>query len=500
MKNARNTVTVTDPKDAILWFWFATAIRRYRNDAGHSTMLVHVSERIAVQESYRLPIGEYRDRVLRKLLDEDANTLDELRRVWDRETEAVPVPSGVGSILSFDAAVELLPSIIESSKVIVDNFRSKDRLHYGDEPQIAIAVGGNTLSRGLTLEGLVVSFFIRTARAYDTLLQMGRWFGFRPGYEDLPRIWMTEELRLNFRHLASVEAEMRLDIDGYQKVGLTPLDVAVKIRTHPALQITAKMGAAQPQYISFAGRRLQTRFFRSEDEDWLRNNRTAADRLIRAATQFGVVDRGNGRVLVRDVPARLVLDFFDSYQVHEDSPDLESALVAKYIRSQTSSGGGLDYWTIAIVESDAGEILLGDVQVSGVTRSKLNDGRPERADIKTLMSKQDRVLDLDVSTADAKALAEPQLMQLRNDDPVHRGRGLLVIYPIEPTSPPLTSGGDRVELNAADWVIGIGVVFPGQASPKTRLAATHVAVSLENVSLIEESEAYETDTEEPLDA
>ena len=487
-------------KDAIIWFWLATAIRRHRGDVGHSTMLMHVSERITVQEAYRQPLLEYRDQILTGVKGQDADILQQIRRVWDREAVAVPRPDAPLDVALFEQILNGLPPVIESVHVIVDNYRSKDRLNYGDEPQIAIAVGGNTLSRGLTLEGLVVSFFVRTARAYDTLLQMGRWFGYRPGYEDLPRIWMTEELRLNFRHLASVEAEMRADIEGYQRVGLTPMDLAVKIRTHPALQITAKMGAAQPQFISFAGRRLQTRFFKSEDPEWLGANRVAADKLIRSALKYGQEDVEASRRLVRDVPARIILDFFESYSVHEDSPDLDPALIRKYIETQTSSGGGLDYWTIAIMESDAGQVPLGGINVRGVTRSKLDDGRPGRADIKTLMSRRDRVLDLDVRATEAGTLTEPELMALRNSDALHKSRGLLVVYPIEPMSPPMDQSRDRVPLDAQDWVVGIGIVFPGEASAGTRLSATHLAVPLDDVALLDEAEAYETDTEEPFDA
>ena len=81
--------------------------------------------------------------------------------------------------------------------MITDNSRrASERLSFSDDtPRVIIAVGGNTLSRGLTLEGLAVSFFVRTASAYDTLLQMGRWFGYRNGYADLTRIWMTDEMR-----------------------------------------------------------------------------------------------------------------------------------------------------------------------------------------------------------------------------------------------------------------------------------------------------------------
>ncbi|NWO07330.1 MAG: hypothetical protein HLX50_17055 [Alteromonadaceae bacterium] len=82
--------------------------------------------------------------------------------------------------------------MFDELKVIVDNSRSEERLEYTDDvPATVIVIGANTLARGLTLEGLVCSYFVRNATAYDTLLQMGRCFGFRNGYEDLPRIWLT---------------------------------------------------------------------------------------------------------------------------------------------------------------------------------------------------------------------------------------------------------------------------------------------------------------------
>ena len=165
-----------DLKDALSWFWLATAIRRSRSDDGHSTMLFHVSERISVQESYREPLLEYRDRVLRGILAGDEESLTRLRAVWGREIDAVPPSAGVDEHLEFDDVVKRLPEVMDATKVIIDNFRSKDRLNYGEEPQIAIAVGGNTLSRGLTLEGLVVSFFVRTARARSTTCS-SRWAG-----------------------------------------------------------------------------------------------------------------------------------------------------------------------------------------------------------------------------------------------------------------------------------------------------------------------------------
>ena len=138
-----------------------------------------------------------------------------------------------------------------------------DRLIYTDEPATVIAVGGNTLSRGLTLEGLLSSFFLRSAQQYDSLLQMGRWFGYRPGYGDLPRIWTTEDLADDFRFLSTIEHELRSDIDRYRVEGVSPKELAVRIRLHPRMQVTAsnKMQFAVASEASFSGQRPQTTYF-----------------------------------------------------------------------------------------------------------------------------------------------------------------------------------------------------------------------------------------------
>src|SRR5450755_2807986 len=75
-----------------------------------------------------------------------------------------------------------------------------------------IAVGGFSLSRGLTLEGLMVSYFLRNSMMYDTLMQMGRWFGYRPGYEDLCRVWMPEEAEGWYAHIADSIEELREEL------------------------------------------------------------------------------------------------------------------------------------------------------------------------------------------------------------------------------------------------------------------------------------------------
>src|SRR5260370_26571409 len=132
-----------------------------------------------------------------------------------------------------------------------------------DRPARMIAVGGDVLSRGLTLEGLCVSYFYRRVTASDTLMQMGRWFGYRDGYQDLCRVWINAESADNYRFAVDSIEELRTDLRLMLRQKLTPEDFGLAVRKHPgALLITArnKMKSAQQvqRVIGLAGRRLET--------------------------------------------------------------------------------------------------------------------------------------------------------------------------------------------------------------------------------------------------
>ncbi len=92
--------------------------------------------------------------------------------LWQTETDRVPADLMAEKHVPVEDLIETLPAVIADTKVIMDHYRSTDRLDYESGPATVIAVGGNTLSRGLTLEGLVVSVFVRSSDVYDTLLQM----------------------------------------------------------------------------------------------------------------------------------------------------------------------------------------------------------------------------------------------------------------------------------------------------------------------------------------
>jgi hypothetical protein len=448
---------------AILYFWLATAARRVRGTGvPHSTMLVHTSVRVAVHESFHAPIEKLGQVAHAGVSKGDSSLLEELRQIWTEEISRVPAEQLGEQPVEFDELLGSLPAVIAESRVILDNSKSATRLDYSGVPVVAIAVGGNTLSRGLTLEGLVVSFFVRGASAYDTLLQMGRWFGYRRGYADLPRIWMTSELNGWFRHLAGVEAEIRLDIARYMEDDtVTPETFAVRVRTHPTLMITAaaKMRDAVIASSSFGGMRIQTRYFRADDDTWLEANEKAAKALISKLEPAGdprPADHFTGH-LWRDVSATDVIRFLDAYKVHDKAPNNSTRLIAKYVRERNESGFLLN-WNVGIVGSataGVGKFDFGqEVVVPKVIRAKLSPSLPAEADIKTLMSRRDAAIDLRVEQEGQlteAAIARAREQQLP-DTP------LLVLYPIDGLSN--TSRERRKPLAAVRDVIGLGLVFP----------------------------------------
>ncbi|MEU8631086.1 Z1 domain-containing protein [Amycolatopsis sp. NPDC048633] len=483
---------------AIRYFWLSTAARRVRQTGNpHSTMLVHTSVNTSVHNSFEQPLRKLRDESEASLRRGDPELLAELRDVWERETARVPAELFGEQKVSFEELAPLLPGVLHDCRIIMDNSGSKDRLDYEKGPVVAIAVGGNTLSRGLTLEGLTVSFFVRSVSAYDTLLQMGRWFGFRNGYADLPRIWMTDELRDWFRHIATVESEMRRDIDVYMIEDKTPMTFAVRLRTHPSLRVTAaaKMTNAVPSASAYGGQRVQTRYFRT-DHEWLTTNQDAARTLVGNAVLEGRPDTGrtDGNRLIRDVPHNLVTDFLREYRFHEKSQECDSKLLTDYIARRIAKSGALRGWNVALIGGSAGRgtpkmfSFADGFTVRMVTRSALDGDDPTFVDIKTLMSRRDAAIDLDVSSVKGE-LAEDLIKALRLEQ--SPDTALLTLYAIDKDSKPKEPnpekpGVPRRPLNAADDVIGIGLVFPAPSSLDSTVEWQYVATNLAKVRIEEE--------------
>src|SRR5690606_31975299 len=290
-----------------------------------------------------------------------------------------------------------------------------------------LVIGGNVLARGLTLEGLMVSLFMRTSSQYDTLMQMGRWFGYRRGFEDLPRMWMEAGVQTAFFQLATVEEEIRRDIGYYSRHNVTPAQFAARIRKIPGMMITNRnrLRHTVKAQVGYAGRHLQTIRFLRWNENWLSDNWRAGDRLLKRSQPV----KSRRATYQADLDA--VLAFLGEYSVHPDNSGLEGALLTQYLRQVTD--GSLDRSSVVVgTTADGSEsgVPLGGAHVRCVNRSAMKGGSDD-VSIKALMSKRDLLLDLDpVPSIDNDASWE-DVKKLRG------GSGpLLLLYPIDRNSKP----------------------------------------------------------------
>lgn len=499
-------------EDALRWFLIATAVRRARGQDGHSSMLVHTAPFVAEHFAMQRRLEQWA-RELRSGAGPDAAWRD----LWERES-AAHTPTTHAPEVDWANVAEHLPAAIDAVRVVVDNGASDDRLDYtAEEAAVVIAVGGATLSRGLTLEGLVSSFFLRGARTYDALMQMGRWFGYRPGYEDLPRMWMEGSTIDAFRFISTVEEEIRRDVERYETESLTPEQFAVRIRTHPNLAVTSpmKMRHAERSQVSYAGRRLQTFLFEHRDADTVRSNMAAGRRLVRAAA--GVAERvdgvRSGAAVLRGVDPAEVERFLTEYRFHPDHTELDGERIVAWLAKRAGSGLPPMAWNVAVAgrasarirhaegETDLGTVAFAPgIEVACVNRAQMAaTARSDRADIKSLMSRQDSVIDL---PGEQVPDGESALALLREDRAA--GHALLVLYPVSAASVPMKNPKGRPvrkPLDAVDHLLGVGIVFPRTPAGAafSALDVSYVAVRLPGLAeddLDELADAAETMMEE----
>ncbi len=483
-------------EDAVLYFLASCAARRFRGQAGsHMSMLIHTSAYVIMHDRLATLVKAWLEVIGKQLLDSSSPLCQRMLAFWD--AEQLRIPDGVcpHPHVTSEELMPFMPAVLEALEVPVENGVSEDRIDYDGPPKTYIVVGGSILARGLTIEGLCVSYFLRTSSQYDTLLQMGRWFGYRPDYEDMPRIWMTEALSTAFRSLALIEAEIRDDVAEYAIRHNTPMEFAVRVRSIPGMAITAasKMRAAVLTDVSYAGKHVQTIRFDHHDPRIVQANWTAAAHLMTQATDLGLRSADPSQVLFEGVPGRLIVQFLRAYSVQASHRELSADFLLGYLEA---SGDSQKTWSVGVIEPRIGAASaeplggLGPVRLS--TRSRLN--RPEDfADIKALMSKRDVLFDCGeagdgVPNADWSALKAARAGIV---GPVP----MLLLYPIDRASQPRPGSTERSPLDAVGDLVGFGIVFPGAAEG----AGGYYSVRLEPPSA-DDLEEIEDEIAEQLEA
>ncbi|GAB2727400.1 Z1 domain-containing protein [Nocardia thraciensis] len=466
---------------AINAFLLATAARRVRGQKDHNSMLVHVTRFTDVQALVRRALHEYVDLMRQRIWHGDPTSPDSpwpaLESLWRKDfvptTEAllrVPdLTSEVDTVVDWAQIRDAIPGVLDDVELRVLNGKSEDALTYSEaeRPLTLIAIGGDKLSRGLTLEGLTVSYYLRASKMYDTLMQMGRWFGYRPGYLDLCRLYTTDELAAWYRDIALANEELLREFEYMAALGKTPREYGLRVRAHPdGLMITAstKMRNGTDVDITFSQTVSESITFET-DEDVLRDNLGTVERLVSAMGTPASRRSALGTVRWDDVSAPDVLDFLDKYQASDVATKAQPRALAEYIRTLlTTKQPELTTWTVGLVSVSGSDQThkIDDLEVGLVQRALYLPKERANADaeykaglragndryvIRRLVSPTDETMDL---SDEERGRALEMTMDAWQLDPKTRktapstpgglfirevrppSRGLLLLYPLIP--------------------------------------------------------------------
>lgn len=493
-------------RDAINYFIVATACKYKRNLRDtFSTMLIHVDLKTDVHFAIETLVSEYLKEIKQQWNEKDPDLLVQFKDIWDLEKTRNP-PELICKLFP-EAKIEdyYTPELedlyeeiddvldVNNLKLIVDNslVPTGDRLDYKkDEPRAYIVIGGNTLSRGLTLEGLLVSYFLRTSNTYDTLLQMGRWFGYRRKYEDLSRLWMLERLENDFRFLCSIESEIRDEISNYT-FNITPSDYAMRIRTHPRMRITRAlaMQAAEINMVNYAGTMADTRFLERKNLDIMNRNLEVTSAFLNSLPQKA--SKYHNSWFYRNCDVSHLLAFINNYTFDSRNKSCQRESLVKFI-SKANQKNLLHKWNVVIKTKENGTPIkiCDDITCNLISRSRIDEHIDNTtACLKGLREPADLMIDIDDETWEKGDRTVAKQLQARQDYYVAQGEdvpGLLIIYPIDKDSEPRNKESKLLtSLDADQHLIALLFVFP---IIKNRDLYTYMSIPLTKNEIIIDEE------------
>ena len=268
-----------------------------------------------------------------------------------------------------DVQVALMEAVAPIVVRDVNGGNAAKNLNYEENEEMGlriIAVGGYSLSRGLTLEGLCVSYLYRNTKMYDTLMQMGRWFGYRPHYEDLCQIWINETAVDWYSYISEASAELKREVRRMQLEQRTPADFGLCVRADNAtLMVTArnKMKTAidYTMTVSLSGVIVETPFIHQAN-GIQQNNLQITMMLLNTLEKNGYeMIMGDKRFALVDkpqfiqVPKTYIVDYLRMYQCHSMNTHFHTKEIVEMI--EKDSDGLLDYWDVTIATGTGEKIF-----------------------------------------------------------------------------------------------------------------------------------------------
>lgn len=507
---------------SLAWFLCASAVQRIRGYKKPLSMLIHT----AAVQNYHFAVYER----VQYWLNHDENILALCRQVYGEEIYSVTLDDLLSanpeygfanqvatSYPSFDEIEGEIRELLNDVRNIelgddksleygngvhlcVDNCRANKeaeegtylRIVYPNDEQldklakapVFIVIGGNTLSRGLTIEGLVCTYFARTSNLADTLMQMARWFGYRKGYELLQRIWMTTAVVERFEALTKVDMDLKREVERFMKQGISPEKFGPRIRNIPEIakfRITSKRKSQSAEYddFDFCGDSYETTDF--ENGLMLQNNIKVAEDFIEKIDKNTSIRRSSvvGAWVWDNIPYKQIKEMFlGKYVVSKYSSLCNNLPYFGQWMDEMNKDGKLINWNVAVVDGDNKECpwkVSGKYQAGLVERSRKRDKKerdPNWIDIGSLRSGLDALCDVDeVNLTEEQRIHFKSVCKTRKDIISERcnfgleDKSLLLIYRIKKDGgvPQKRSEHLREKMDAQRDIIGISIIVSGES-------------------------------------
>lgn len=504
-------------REAIRSFLINIAVRHLRNQENkHNSMLIHATRFTDVHKNIATHVEKYFEKLsgvisidgLKKENYEDNKYLKELKETFEAYYENEIE-------FEWELIIRKISKIISKILIVQVHKDTKIKLEYrNDIASNVIAIGGTSLARGYTLEGLSVSYFLRNTIFYDTLMQMGRWFGYRPGYEDLCKIYTTNEIFDRFNTITEATLDLVGDLNDMARNEMTPRDFGLTVKQHPdsGLQVTAKNKLKNSESLYYEmkldGHLKETSWIIKDEEV---NNQNID--LIRKLIEDKILsnyEQPKPRYWI-NIPKNIILEFlndFSIYEVPDDDFGMRSKMPVKFIKQYVESVDTL--WDVAIYSGNS-EQKLGIKDIDGFYQErKINDrGRyyeiehrqvssgnaeniaisfEEYNEIKNMKKKNKEERRLVKKQKNENELNEVELYSVRKAVRNIMRRPLLMLHIIDGNLVDPKKNKENKKVNVAAF----GISFPGGIKSMTRNVRLQVnSVYLRNMKNILEDEVYD---------
>lgn len=377
-------------RKAIVSFFIANAVRDLRGQKmQHRTMLINISRFIVVQNKVCSDVDRYVREMQRDIRQYSLTGADAVRHeniafiksVYEEFFAGLTADSDSARVQKYgwDTILRALheavaPIVVRS----VNGGNAPKNLNYDENKEglRLIAVGGISLSRGLTLEGLCISYYHRNSKMYDTLMQMGRWFGYRRGYEDVCQVWMTDASAEWYSGISEASDELRREIRKMRDLGLTPKDFGLSVRSDvDSLIVTAvnKMRSAKnyERAVSLNGEVVETPYL-SFSKEIVENNRnwtqSWVDLLLKDGYFFtGKKDLAVSYPQILGVPKKYIIEFLNSFKSHYLNMDFATSDLIKFIEEYDD--GTVDNWDILFAGGEGETVTFCGRQINCIKRA-----------------------------------------------------------------------------------------------------------------------------------